>query len=341
MENAEPLQISFVLPVTLQEKKTKFVNGESWRTSPDNEVVFRTRLLLLSFLKWYDQTALAAFLIICPSSEVTAIADLLRSITSDHRYKVISELEICPEIEPAVSGQIAGLSGWHIQQLIKISSCARIGSPYYVTLDSDIVGTRPITYESFIHNNRALTNVETAEDYRRLYEPQFAEAEIAIKSLRYAVSAGLLGYTRSPGLLSRFYGETPVILHTESVRALMENLAARHGRPWFGALAKRLGWTEYGLYFQFLEKLGKLQDVCELAGCNTVLDLDRSVWQESAKYRQPRVYDVEGWFAHGPNRQGGAFVAIQSWLPVESWLPAGYATVRDYYRRLEESLANA
>jgi hypothetical protein len=329
-----------VLPVALREKGTTFHNGESWRALPDADASTRLRLLLISFLKWCDQATLREFLIVCPESDVFEVSRLVRSITNDSKYKVIPELEMCPEIGPALKAN-GKLSGWHIQQLIKLVISSRICSEHYVTLDSDIISIEPMSYNSFFSDGRALTNVETADDYRRLYCAQFAEGEIATKALRYAVSAAILGYQRPAALRSRFYGETPVVLHTESVRDLLQFLCNRYPAGWINTLANRLGWTEYGLYFQFLEQTGRLEELCALTGCNTVLDLERSVWQASFKYRMPRNYAADSWFNCAGAHASGLFVAIQSWLTPSSWLPPGCDTVGEFYSRLGKWLAAA
>ena len=83
---------------------------------------------------------------------------------------------------------------------------------------------------------------------------------------------------------------------------------------------------------------GELESVCLLAGCNSVLDLERSVWQETRRYRGPRLYDE----AHFQGQVGavaeGPFIAVQSWLPAPSWLPARFKNIQEFYREIEATL---
>lgn len=160
-----------------------------------------------------------------------------------------------------------------------------------------------------------------------------------------ASSARLLGYARPTALAGRCYGETPVLLHTESVRALCSHLDSRGPAGWAALLAATPGWTEYGLYFQHLEMTGALERDHALAGANRVLNLARSVWHASAKYRVLRRYD-RAHFHLDPahidlSASGeGPFVAIQSWVKPQNWLgsvdlpPGVPPSISAFYRAL-------
>src|SRR6266480_3372848 len=270
-------KLSFVLPVTLHEKGLSSARRNSWRHSPDDGTAIRTRLLLASFLNNFAQDDLLEFLVVCPPNDISCLSETLRSVTTDSRYRIISEDDICPDFRLAISRETGEVNGWLAQQLIKLSVATRITSRHYVTLDSDILCVKPFAFETLINNGAALTNIESSSDYQRIYHEDSARREAAIKVRRYGTSAEILGYVRPRTLLFRFYGETPVVLQTASVLAMTEHLNKRFFCPWSRALATRSGWTEYSLYFQFLEMTGQLESVCVLAGCNAVLDLEKSV----------------------------------------------------------------
>ena len=294
----------------------------------------RARALLSSFIQRFDQSNLSTFFIICPPEDTIPLSTLLASLTSDTRYKLVSELDVCPDIRMFMAQAAGEINGWRVQQILKLAIAEVVPSEYYVTLDSDILCVSPFSFHALIRNGRALTNVETLSDYRRLYDSDFSRKEAARKLLRYKRSAALLGYTRPASLLKRFYGETPVVMHTPNVLKMSEHLNERYRRPWSHTLASEGGWTEYSLYFQFLEMTNQLPAVCELTGPNTVLDLERSVWHASCHYRQARNYDFKHFF--GAGKENGIFVAIQSWLSAASWLPRDCRDANEFYKRLQQ-----
>jgi hypothetical protein len=216
--------------------------------------------------------------------------------------------------------------------LIKLRVASHFSSTHYVTLDSDILCLKPFSYASVVANGRSLTNLEHPSDYERIYVTRDCQHELTTKRTRYQGAAALLGYRR-PDTLQHFYGETPVVLHTQSVRELSEFLNQRFGQSWIDGLAGQKTWTEYSLYFQFLEMTGRLEELCALTDCNAVLDLEKSVWLPSEGYRSARHYDAAH-FNHDL-RKRGFFVAIQSWLPSTLWLPARCGSVSAFYEEVE------
>jgi hypothetical protein len=310
-------KLSFVLPVTLREQ----VRGQ-WRRSPDENTLRRTRLVLASFVKNFRQQDLLEFSLVCPAVDVLELTKVLESVTRDPRYRVVDEFTLCPHVIKAA--ETHGRGGWMIQQLIKLEIAQSISSAHYVTLDSDVLCVKPFSHASLIVDGRSLTNLEYRTDYERLYSEQHRQHELTTKRERLDAAATILGYRR-PDVLQHFYGETPVVLHTQSVIELTQFLSQRLQQPWTDGLLRRQKWTEYSLYFQFLEMTGRLK---------TVLDLEKSVWLPSEGYRQRRQYDVAH-FTRNLERPGGFFVVIQSWLLASNWLPARCRTVQQFYDEVE------
>jgi hypothetical protein len=222
--------------------------------------------------------------------------------------------------------------GWIVQQMIKLAIAASFTSTHYVTLDSDILCVKPFSRSSLVPGGRALTNVEKPSDFERIYTSKVCQNELRVKEERRRAAAEILGYQR-PAALQHYYGETPVVLHRQSVMALTEHVGKRLQGSWIEGLATRKSWTEYNLYFQFLEMTRQLPDLCVAGGCNGVLDLERSVWHTAASYRQLRSYDRDHFLANRSNT--GFFVAIQSWLPADQWLPARCRTLQGFYEEVE------
>jgi Family of unknown function (DUF6492) len=203
-----------------------------------------------------------------------------------------------------------------------------------VTLDADIVCLRPFGMSDLVSDGKAIVGVETAEVYRRLYSDSFAAEEAGIKERRYETAAALLGYERDQECRGRYFSETPCVLHRSSVVELIRYMTRAAQSPWPATLARMSGWTEYSLYFQFLESRGLLDVLHTRRGCNAVLDLEKSVCQVSAHYRERRPYDRQHFVECNRAAESGPFVAIQSWLPIEGWLPAWASTLDEFYDQI-------
>jgi hypothetical protein len=336
----EARKLSFVLLAALREPGSSSP-GEatvSWRNASDEMQLLRLHTLLSSFVLMFDQDDLEEFILICPPRDIGPFTSFIGTITDDPRYKVLSEVEACPEISDMVDENTNEVKGWFAQQLLKLAIYERIASEYYVTLDSDIICIKPFSYNSLIRGGRALLNVETPSDYERIYTTSFAKQEEDIKTRRYERSAELLGYKRPDVFRHKFYGETPVVLHRKSVASLAAHLSNRFAIPWRSALARNLPWSEYGLYFQHLEMKEKLHLVYEAGDCNSVLHLEKSVWHASDRYRHLRIYDAAHFHAGKSQNNGGYFVAVQSWLSVESWLPDRFDNITEFYQEVEQWL---
>jgi Family of unknown function (DUF6492) len=332
------MSLSFILPFTLKEVVTRQL---SWRDDTNIGAEVRFRLLIYSFLKSFDQMDLDAFIIVSPFSECQRIEAILRSVTADHRYNVIPEHLLCPEI-CAKPQHNQALAGWHIQQIIKMAVAELLVTDFYVTLDSDILCLRKVKESDLIvqttNGPKGIVNTETEKDYTSIYRSSFVSAELRIKRARYCASLKLLGKDVPEDDINRFFGETPCVIHRASMLSLLVYLSKSMQKPWQEGLAGDTGWTEYSLYFQYLEFTGLLEDIYQLAGCNQVLDLERSVWQENSWYLSARDYDQAHFSKFLLDRTRGPFVAIQSWLPTNSWLPKGCQSIFDFYDRLSSWL---
>ena len=127
-------------------------------------------------------------------------------------------------------------------------------------------------------------------------------------------------------------------MHTNSVIDLLSFLTKRHN-SWFHCLTENLGWTEYTLLFQFLEMNDSLNLIYQKGDHNTLLDLESSVWKSSDKYNHNRDNSAKSILSN-KNESVGTFVAIQSYLTTDKWLPSEYSDLSDFYSDLEEHLLN-
>ena len=327
-------KLTFVVPVTLDER-CRMDAGLAWRRDPDYGVVVRLRMLLASLIAMCRDEDLQEVIVIVREDERDEVAALVRSQTRDPRFVVVCEEAVCEDVLHARDPASGIMRGWYAQQILKLAAAGRVTTPFYVTLDSDIVCMRPFAYDSLVHDGRALCNVETMETYTALYTPEFARRERSTKQRRLDASASLLGGPRPARYEGRYYGETPVVLHADSVQSMCEALEANQGRPWAHVLGETDGWTEYTLYFQYLEARGELESVHEPTGPDHVLDLRKSAWHVPDRYLESRTYDRDHFVGDLRLREDGFFVALQSYLGPEDWLlSSGSHSMDQFYARL-------
>jgi hypothetical protein len=76
-------QLSFVLPIA--------------RNAGDTNDIVRLKILLLSFLTHFAAKDLSAFWVITPAKDLEYVGQALKALVSDDRFRLVSELEICPD----------------------------------------------------------------------------------------------------------------------------------------------------------------------------------------------------------------------------------------------------
>jgi hypothetical protein len=274
-------------------------------------------------------------LVVCPPEETDTVARLVAPVADDLRIHIVSEDDICPDATRSVDPKTGLTRGWYAQQILKLAAADRVTTPFYLTLDSDIVCFRKLSSADLIdEDGRGLFGTECAQTYVDLYNPVFAAKEARAKERRIGVSTELLGFPYEERYDGRFPSETPVLYHAESMREMCGRLSEQHDRQWSEVLSGTTGWTEMALYMSYVENVGRLEEVHRLGGHNSVLHLDGSVWHVAERYRDARPYDAAHFEALRDGDEG-YFVAIQSWLDGDEWLPqAGCASIEEFYDRL-------
>jgi hypothetical protein len=183
---------------------------------------------------------------------------LSRRIQGAH-YRVLRESAIIPElrfyddVRVVVGRRHRPLHGWQSQQLRKLAIAGHMTSPFYLTLDADVICTRTVRYADLIRDDRALGRKSDDDWHQHWYER----------------AARILGVSSIP----RWHNLTPGLLSREAVFMLQRYLAGRvHPLlrllsrsftddtarasilgSWRSYLLRNLPWTEYTLYYTFLE----------------------------------------------------------------------------------------
>lgn len=280
-------KLSFVVPFTT--RRQSYDHDESTRDYKSNE--FRLQSLIGTFLRNFDLEQLGQFFVVTPAEQVDGVLNAVFSVTRDPRFIVLSEVEllhplqfnsplrswrpvidlfrkadglifsrlrlIASDYRRLVKIYLKGRAGWYIQQLVKLAVSSRVKTAFYMCLDDDVICIKPFGLDDLVQNGKALCQVETKEDYSRIYKDPFASNEYRTKISRTQAAARLLRLTRPDHYCSTCYSETPVLLSTQAVRGLATYLDRLYRRDWRQTLLERLGcWTEYPLYFQYLEGRG-------------------------------------------------------------------------------------
>jgi len=286
-------------------------------TGRDDQDLERVKLLIRSFKKYFDESQLSKFFIVTTPRDANVVEDTIRPMFAGGKLEILDENDVCPEFEndPDTTTQWPKPNkGWYRQQLIKLAMHERVDTPFYMTLDSDVLFVRTFSASSLIRGGKAALNVQTSEDYMRLYRKKLALHEVKVRESRYGRAECILKCVRKPAYVRQWYGETPVLLNCRIAKALTEHIEATWQKPWRQALLDNLPWTEYPLYFLFAEEQGLLHKHYVHGNADSVLRLSQSLWQPANQYVVPR--DLSNWnpgliFDSGDE---GIAVVVQSYL---------------------------
>ena len=134
------------------------------------------------------------------------------------------------------------VSGWHIQQILKIAACIELPIERYCILDSDIVFFRDIDLSRFDAPNPVPLLTRSSE--------------VTANTPRHArwveTSHRLLGLPKSPLPADDFIGHI-MFWDQETVRALAARIEATSGVSWAEALCRVREFSEYMLYGTFVQ----------------------------------------------------------------------------------------
>lgn len=201
--------------------------------------------LFKSLRKFAANGLFEQFYIIAPPQDISAI----EAHVSQYDFisiTVINELELLPDLNQYAEYRL----GWRVQQLLKLAIAERVNTPFYLTFDQDIFCTHPLSEDNLLPGGRALLQREKKTVHKKWWQSS---------AYHLKMKTDLSGYGMKV---------TPAILATEPTRALLKELSI--GENWVDRLMKphipkslhqyhprfknRHRWTEYSLYYLYLEK---------------------------------------------------------------------------------------
>jgi hypothetical protein len=284
----------------------------------------RFTLLARSLERFFP--TLGRLLVVVPDRAHEAVSKHVQSVLRTIPVEVIPESHWVPDM-----ATFRHLPGWYKHQLVKLAAAEFVTTPYYLTLDADVICTRPTTVEALLPGGKAACFVIREDLHPRWYEG--AEAVLGMRAARRGVlhnvtpvvwsKAGVLELLDHIDAVAerRAYAGGTRGLQQRLLFALRRGESKRPNRAWRAWLAASRPWSEYALYFTWLEARGRFEhyhfdsDYC-------IYDIDRSVWWKA---------DFDGWDA-APLFEGSGppyFAVIQSntqvspavvWRKISRWL---------------------
>jgi len=214
------------------------------------------QIQLRSLNKFLDVSSLYEFIIICKENEENIIQQELAKHCSPLPIRLIPENSLVKKIV------ISKISGWSLQQLIKLGVSRLIKTPLYLVLDADCFLTKNFSYENLFHQNKILINTQSW-----MAHPEWW---LASREIIEEVTVTKIG--SAPVMWV-----TPQILVTDIVCELIDNLSQKdEPLRWDEYLSDKL-FTEFTLYWLFLLKTNRT-DMYQLYDSEKVL-LDNAIWK--------------------------------------------------------------
>jgi hypothetical protein len=251
-------QISAVLPVTLLGREEDAPYGLL-----DN--------LFISLKKFSQPSLFERFYIIAPPRDVELIRAYVQKI--DYvKIEVIDEIDLVPSIQ-----KYAGvIGGWTLQQLLKLAISDIVTTPFYLTFDQDVFFTHPVSEENLLPDGKALTQYEEKIAHKKWWQSSAYHLKLKTKLSKdgMQVTPAILATVVSQALIKELSMEKNWVDKLLEPR-LPDSLARFHPR-W----KHRHRWTEYTLYWLYLEKYNLVDSYHADKTIGYTLLSDKAVWKK-------------------------------------------------------------
>lgn len=216
----------------------------------------RFRILDVSLQRFCED--LGVCWIVIPDEELYEFPRMIK----EGWYRVVPESKIVPEFR-----YFPQCSGWYKQQLVKIAIAHHISTDFYLTLDADLVCTRTLHCSDLVRAGRGRCFVDQTDVHPDWYcwservlklrrsgachnvTPAVLSREAVLKMQCYL--SGLALTEKSHFRLRR-----QDMLRLRSAKGTCSGADGQlpgHTRLWALFLLANIPWTEYALYYTFLE----------------------------------------------------------------------------------------
>lgn len=239
------------------------------------ENLARCRILFASLMAFAEPGIFHDIHIVTPPDDTEAARRLATDWPS-LPLRVFDETDYLPALRRHRSAR-----GWHIQQLIKLTAADRLETPFFLTLDPDVILCKPLRREDLFVDGHALL-----DPYPRRTNPDWWNGSARVLGISADLSVD--GMMVTPALLSR-----------SVCQSLFRHLDQSHRGDWDATLLRLAGWgwTEYALYHLWAASQGMLNQVHAVggAGASRRLMCPTAVWVESQfeHWNLPECFDRE------------------------------------------------
>lgn len=208
---------------------------------------------------------LSRCVVVVPEADMDLFA---QAIGNDPFYLLRSETVVLGRVPPKYvfdwSRKRPGRAGRWVQQLIKLHHCAHTSADWCLTLDADCIARRPVDLATMFVDGKGVDQVLDCSDLHDTW---------------YQGSAKILG----PGVKRSGveHPVTPTLLNAEACRMLIGHLASRASAfdgNWMAMLMRRVPWSEYTLYYTYLEMIGQFDHYHRIVERPVLYNPYNAVW---------------------------------------------------------------
>ena len=271
----------------------------TWRDVP------RAGILLRSLRRHFD--GLGDLWVVCPDAQRSAIER--ECAKHPLAVRVLAESALVPEL-----GLTPWLGGWFRQQLVKLAIHERVKSELYLTLDADVICIKPVSPGQIAPRGLAPCHTVLRDLHPDWYRQ--SEAVLGMRAPRQGISHNVtpaILHRRAVAALAEYLGELGRQRRFAlGVRGLKQRLAFlavpfRAGdESWRLLLASSAPWTEYAIYYTYLEATARFEEFHEHVETG-LYDPEASFWRADRR-------DFDAWTPSAALPSVGApwFVVVQS-----------------------------
>jgi hypothetical protein len=204
-----------------------------------------SQLLFKSLNKYFDPESIDTVFIVYPDKPL--MKKHVESLNPGFNYSVINEEDIIPSED---YGLFKKRKGWFRQQIVKMYISRRVKTEFYICLDSDLLCIKPTSYDDLIKNGKPGLNVES----KNLHAYWWKQAQKVLKLPDSHYSEGMSSSTN--------------IFITKETLGLIDYIEKTYKKSfsrallnwfWTNSYIFRRQWTEYKLYWSYIEFRGKTE----------------------------------------------------------------------------------
>lgn len=236
----------------------------------------RFKILLSSMNRFFNDLGICW--VVAPDSDLTE----LKSAIKDDKFRVISETSLVPELK-----LYRKVSGWYKQQMVKLAIAEKIETDFYLTLDADVICVKPTSFSDLVKDHRAYCYKHSLDKSPDKFQKWYRNAERVLK-----ISRAQYHHDVTPAILSKagmlelhkYLSRISNSLSFSCIKRYLLFLIAKIASGFFNGkelalwrlyLLDSLPWTEYSIYYTFLEAFSIFEKFHYVA--NTRLS-GNSVW---------------------------------------------------------------